>query len=178
MPRLLLLRHAKSSWGDASLDDFDRPLNSRGRAAAPQIGRYMARNNLVPDRILCSSSRRTRETLADLLPEFRGEQCVRFLDDLYHESEYDYVGLIRNHGGSAEILLVIGHNPATHDTALSLIGRGPDELIDRIETKYPTAALSVIDFNGTSWQEITPHGGQVVDFIRPRDLDSDDDAGI
>ncbi len=178
MPRLLLMRHAKSSWGDMSLDDFDRPLNSRGREAAPRIGRYLAAKDLVPDRILCSSSRRTRETLSDLLPHFRGEQCVKFLDGLYHDSENDYVDLIQAHGGTAETLLVVGHNPATHDTALSLIGRGSQDLIEIIKSKYPTAALSVIDFDGSSWDELVPRGGHVVDFIRPRDLSSPDDAGI
>ena len=104
MPRLLLLRHAKSSWGDASLEDFDRPLNTRGRAASPQMGRYMAKKNYVPDHILCSTSRRTRETLAYLLPHFRAEQTVHFVDELYFDGEYDYIEQIqkiRRHGGNA-----------------------------------------------------------------------------
>ena len=178
MPRLLLLRHAKSSWGDASLEDFDRPLNARGREAAPRIGRYMARNGLEPDRILCSSSHRTRETLAYLITEFRVEHCVQFMDDLYNYSEHNYAELIKAHGGAAKSLLVIGHNPATHETALAFAGSGPRDTIDAIEDKYPTAALTIIDFDQPTWADIVPDQGRVVGFVRPRDLASRDDAGI
>ena len=73
---------------------------------------------------------------------------------------------------------MIGHNPATHDTVLSLTGSGPEHLVDAVETKYPTAALSVVDFSDGVWADIKSGEGQLIDFTRPRDLVSADDAGI
>jgi len=176
MPRLLLLRHAKSSWDDFSLEDFERPLNTRGRRTAPLIGRYIADNDMVPDRILCSASARTRETLALIQPEFQTERTALFLDDLYDGSEGTYTSLIRAHGGDAATLLVVGHNPATQMTALELIGDGAAPTMRAIDDKFPTAALVVIDFDVDDWDEISPKTGHLIEFIRPRELATEDGA--
>ncbi|MBB4301848.1 phosphohistidine phosphatase [Rhodobium orientis] len=178
MPRLLLLRHAKSSWLNPSLDDFDRPLNERGRAAAPVMGMYMAREGFKPDHVLCSSSRRTRETLACVLPHFKGEETVAFRDDLYDSSEDSYLEIIREHGGNAGNLLVVGHNPATRETARTLIAAGSKDLRARIDEKYPTASLTVIDFDVPTWADILPRSGRIAAFMRPRDLQMEDDPGL
>ncbi len=68
MSRLLLLRHAKSDWGEAGLQDFDRPLAPRGQRAAADMAKAISAAGMLPDRILCSPARRTRETLAALRP--------------------------------------------------------------------------------------------------------------
>ncbi len=73
MKRLLLLRHAKSSWHDPSLADFDRPLNQRGRAAARMMGDYLVRKGLLPDLVLCSAAQRARETLAFIQDRLDGD---------------------------------------------------------------------------------------------------------
>ena len=75
MKRLLLLRHAKSSWHDPALTDFERPLNRRGRAAARAIGDYLVRNDLLPDLVLCSAAQRTRETLA-FIQDRLADECA------------------------------------------------------------------------------------------------------
>ena len=100
--RLLLLRHAKSDWGSADLADIDRPLNSRGKAAAVTMARYLKENGLQPDRILCSTAQRTRETLARLLPCLQQEAKIHLIYDLYRQSEDDYTALIGKHGGRAQ----------------------------------------------------------------------------
>lgn len=170
MLRLLLLRHAKSDWGQPGLSDFQRPLNERGRQAAPEVGTHMARHGLQPARILCSSAQRTRETLAALLPAFTGEADIHVTRALYDQSEFGYLGLIRSLGGSARSLLVVGHNPATQDTALSLIGAGNPALREAIGAKYPTAALAVIDFDAATWSAVEPGSGRVVAYCLPRHL--------
>lgn len=171
MPRLFLLRHAKSSWDDTALSDFDRPLNIRGRNSAPLMGRHMQDHHLIPDRVLCSSSRRTRDTFAGLLPFLNGDVEVKFLRHLYMAAEGDYLSLIAKHGEAAKALLVIGHNPAIQSTALALIGRGNPDLRKQIEEKFPTAALAVIDFDEADWNKVTGGSGRIVAFFRPRELE-------
>jgi phosphohistidine phosphatase len=168
MPRLLLLRHAKSSWDDVSADDFDRPLNPRGRAAAPVMGSHIAAHGLAPEKILCSSARRTRETLAALLPHIDEDVDIRLTRELYFAGEDRMIDQIRAHGGNAATLLVIGHNPGIQDTALALVGDGDPAVVAGITEKFPTAGLAVIDFPATKWTDLEPKTGRAVAFLRPR----------
>ena len=138
--RLILLRHAKSDWEVSGLRDFDRPLSSRGNRAAPMVGRNLTDNALDPDRILCSTARRTRETLAHILPLLFGEANIGLLNALYDGSEQDYIGLIRDYGGTASTLMVIGHNPATEETALRLSETRTGPIAADMMAKFPTAA--------------------------------------
>lgn len=170
MPRLLLLRHAKSSWSDDAIPDFDRPLNPRGRTTLPLMGRHLAAHGLTPQRVLCSSARRTRETLAGLLPFFETDLEVRQTRDLYEAGEDRMIDQIRAHGATARTLLVVGHNPGLQETALALIGSGNPSFIEDIEKKFPTAACAVIDFPAGKWVDVEPKSGRVVAFFRPREL--------
>lgn len=171
MARLFLLRHAKSSWDDPALSDFERPLNIRGRASAPTMGRHMADHSLLPDVILCSSARRTRETLAGLLPHLTGDMEIRLMKAIYTSSEGTYVPLLRKAGGEAKRLLLIGHNPAIQETALALIGHGNPAFIEEIRGKFPTAGLAVIDLPTDDWSALAPGSGRIVAFFRPRELE-------
>ncbi|GAB4535688.1 MAG: histidine phosphatase family protein [Roseibium sp.] len=173
--RLLLLRHAKSDWDNPGLDDIDRPLNSRGKAASIRMGRYLVDNALVPNQILCSTARRSRETLSRILPCLPHEAQIHLLLDLYQQSEDDYLPLVRKHGGRAPNLLVIGHNPATEDTAATLTGTGDSAAIESLKEKYPTAGLAVLDFDIAEWSELQPGTGHLERFVRPRDLKDESD---
>jgi phosphohistidine phosphatase len=168
MPRLLLLRHAKSSWDDVSADDFDRPLNARGRVAAPVMGSHIAAHGLAPDRILCSSARRARETLASLLPHLDEDVDIRLTRELYFAGEDRMIDQIRAHGGNAATLLVVGHNPGIQETALALLGDGVQAVLEAVAKKFPTAGLVVIDFPAIKWVDIEPKTGKGVAFLRPR----------
>jgi phosphohistidine phosphatase len=171
--RLLLLRHAKSDWGDEQLADIDRPLNSRGKTASVTMARYLRDNKLWPNLILCSTAQRTRETLARLLPYMPQEAHIQMISDLYWKSEDGYGPLIRKHGGRAQNLMIIGHNPATEDTALDLSGTGAPEAMEDLREKYPTAALAVIDFDFVDWSELGSGTGHLERFVKPRDLQSE-----
>ena len=170
MLRLLLLRHAKSSWDEPGLADFDRPLNARGRQAAPLVGRYMVENALQPARVLSSTARRARETLALILPILDAEMTIDLTRDLYDSIEADYVTAIQAVTGGESPLMVVGHNPAMEDTAHRLVGESEPGLIGEMERKYPTGALAVIDFDVPAWSKIAPGTGVLKDFVQPRGL--------
>jgi phosphohistidine phosphatase len=125
---------------------------------------------LLPDRILCSPARRTRETLAALLPLLGGEVDVAVAEDLY-EPAGDYRDAISGHRGAAERLLVIGHNPSIQATALALVGKRASA---DLTAKFPTAALAVIDFDAKGWASLKAGSGRLAAFIRPRDLEGGD----
>ncbi|MBP5856123.1 histidine phosphatase family protein [Marivibrio halodurans] len=182
MLTLFLLRHAKSSWSDQNLPDFDRPLAPRGHKAAPRIGAYMADRGFAPGRILCSSAQRTRETLALVLPHLDGDCDVTLTRSVYESNdEHDLLALIAAQSAppftprpvtGAHRLMLIGHNPAMQDLALALAGNGAPDDRAALAEKFPTAALAVLTFDGTDgWAGLAPGSGLLTHFIRPRDLD-------
>ena len=170
MARLILLRHAKSDWSDSSLKDADRPLSARGQKSAPAIGRFMAANRLFPDLILCSTAQRTRETLAGIMPFLPREGEIRLLRALYDQSEDSYIPQISKQGGTARTVLVIGHNPATEETAHELFGSGPEDLKADMEAKYPSGGLCVLDFELEDWSKLQRETGKLIHFVKPRNL--------
>lgn len=162
---LILMRHAKSSWGDPDADDFDRPLNSRGRKSAPAIATWLAEKGYLPDVVLVSGARRTVETwerMAPILPETATMQSA---PALYLAHPEVILGVLR--GQTAPTIMIIGHNPGIAILAASLARRAPDH---PKFTQYPTAATTVFAFDGTSWADAEPGTGHVQDFVVPRDL--------
>jgi phosphohistidine phosphatase len=176
MLRLLLLRHAKSSWADPGMADRDRPLAPRGQRAAALIGGELARRRLFPERILCSPARRTRETLAALLPHLASESRIAITAELYEPPTGDYLHAIARRGGDARSLMVIGHNPAIQATALDLAGNAEPDIRDLVAAKLPTGALAVIDFDAPAWDAVEPGTGHFGLFLKPGDLDPADDG--
>lgn len=183
MLTLFLLRHAKSSWSDASLEDRERTLSKRGRKDAPRMGRFMTLRKLDPGLIVCSTAVRTRETLALLEPELpKKRRKIRYEDALYEVSPSRLIEQIRALPGTNRKVLIIGHNPGMQGAAMDLIGDGDAKDIKRLGTKFPTAALAVITFETKQWSTIRPAAGRLELFVRPKDLDDgrfaadDDDA--
>ncbi len=179
MRRLLLMRHAKSSWADPALSDRQRPLKRRGQEDAERIGRHLKREGLVPDRILCSPARRARQTgdclLKGLGPAARNIPII-IVEGLY---EFDSPTRLRRHiartAGNAGTLMVIGHNDALHELALQLAVDGPPALMRQLEEKFPTAAIAIIDMPVEDWTSLAlpqPPAGRLVHHIRPKALRS------
>ena len=170
MCRLLLLRHAKSDWS-VNLPDDQRQLNKRGRKTAPVMGKYMAKNNLVPDLVLCSPAVRASETwrlASKALPD--GIE-VKYVDAIYDFSGGSgLVEHLRRLGGDAKTLLVVGHNPSMEGLAHLLVSSGDPESLEQMSRKYPTAALAVIDFHFDNWSRLAPSSGHLERFVRPKDL--------
>ncbi|MFM8303910.1 MAG: SixA phosphatase family protein [Actinomycetota bacterium] len=168
MRRLLLLRHAKSSWSDATARDHDRPLNARGRRAAPLVGDYLRREDLVPDRVLCSSARRTCETLALLdLPDTTDGVIEH---DLYLAHPETVLEAVRGTVASVTSLMVIGHNPTMHELALDLAHGGDVAARAALGRGYPTAALAALGVTG-DWAGLESAAAVLDRFVTPRDLE-------
>jgi phosphohistidine phosphatase len=165
--RLHLLRHAKSSWDDPSLDDHERPLAPRGRKAAAVVAAWMADNRVRPELVLCSTATRTRQTLARVLPAL-GDPGVVYDDGLYHVGA-DRL-LERLHAVSDDVgeAMLVGHNPGLQELALVLAAPGPER--DRLAGKLPTGALVTFEADVDCWAELAPGGASVAVFVTPREL--------
>lgn len=171
MLTLTLLRHAKSSWADSRLDDFDRPLAPRGQKAAPKIARAMREFGPDVDRVLCSTAVRTRQTLDLVLPDIGAAAAeVQFDDRLYHALPDDLLDAIHHGAGSARHVLLIGHNPGLEVLALRLTKDGPRDAIQAMTAKFPTAAAAQFQFETMDWANLAFGTGQLVYFLTPRTL--------
>ena len=171
MRRLMLLRHAKSSWTEPGIDDHDRPLADRGHTDAPLIGGWMAKRALAPDRILCSTALRARQTCEHVRRALPAAPDPVWLKELYaFGGPAPLVQAIRLHGKDAHTLLLVGHNNAIHNLADALAASGKEKPLRKLHRKYPTAALSVFTLDINSWDDFKPEDGHLDHFIRPKDL--------
>ncbi|MEM6357194.1 MAG: histidine phosphatase family protein [Pseudomonadota bacterium] len=170
MKTVILLRHAKSSWSDPELDDHDRPLNGRGKAAAPVIARWLERTGYMPDRVVCSSSKRTRQTLKRMrgvlpdLPEATVEP------KLYHAEPSVMHEILATQPDSADCVLVIGHQPGLSAFARHLVNGRIRPGCGRAFEHFPTAAAAVLTLPVGRWAELSPHTADFVGFAVPREL--------
>jgi len=171
--RLLLLRHAKSDWSKDA-DDHDRPLSERGRKAAPEMARYMRSKDYVPETVLCSTARRTQETLEILLAAWRKKPVIRYERGIYLVEWPALLASLKKAPAQDSPLLLVGHNPGIEQLAISLAHQANDPAerarLKRLTQKFPTAALAVLDFEIASWRFLKPGLGTLVDYVRPKDL--------
>ena len=164
--RLLLMRHAKSSWDDASLSDRERPLAGRGRKAAERMGAHLRSEGLRPDVVLSSPSRRTRQTLE--LLEFTGAE-VTYLEELYGASAHDLLASAREVRDDADVVAVVGHNPGVQDLSIELARDDAAEEAVRLRQKFPTCAVAIFDVDG-AWRDVATGRVRLVSFVVPKDL--------
>ena len=165
MKRLILTRHAKSSWDDPLTPDHDRPLNERGKAAAADLGQWLASRGYVPGEVLCSDSLRTRKTWSGIAPALPGTPILELKPALYHAGPDVMLAVLRH--ASADCVMMIGHNPGIAEFAHRLVVRAP---LHEGFAKYPTGATLVADFAADAWADVTFGTGAAVDFIVPREL--------
>jgi phosphohistidine phosphatase len=169
MLHLALLRHAKSSWDNLRHADIERPLNARGEAAAPLMGRHIASLGFKPDLILCSTAKRSRQTLDHIAPHLSLEECVmRHDQEIYDASASDLLDILQHRGGGAHRILLIGHNPGLQTLALQLAGAGDADLLALMADKFPTAALAILSFDLPHWRDIKPGAGRLETFTAPK----------
>jgi phosphohistidine phosphatase len=170
MRTLLLMRHAKSSWDQPGLADVDRPLAPRGRKAAPLIARYLKKQRLIPDLVLCSHALRVRETWQLMTPVLGDALACKTLRSLYSAPPSRLLEPLRRVADEVRILMVIGHNPGLGALAAALAGAGPKKALERLRTKFPTAGLAVVTFEVERWAELAAGTGRLEDFVGPKDL--------
>lgn len=167
----MLLRHAKSAWPD--VPDHERPLAGRGERAAPVMGRWLRATGHVPDLVLCSTARRARETWRLAAAELGATPPVRFDDRLYRASAPDLLGLARRAPSPVRTLLIVGHDPAIHDLAVTLAGSGSGAaaMAGRMRVKFPTGAVAVLEFTG-NWDQLGGEGTRLTSFVTPREVEA------
>ena len=168
MKTLYVLRHAKSDWGDASLRDFDRPLNERGRKAAKALGKELRKRDLKPDLVLASPALRANQTLQRVQDGYGTAFDVTEDERIYLADADALVDAIRHVPDDSKRLMIVGHNPGLQELVLALAE--PSGLRDEAAEKFSTATLAEIRFNVESWPDISPGAGVLQILLRPRDL--------
>ncbi|RKS06411.1 phosphohistidine phosphatase [Nocardiopsis sp. Huas11] len=149
---LLLMRHAKADVGHGE-EDFDRPLNDRGHLQAASVGRLLAEGGYVPDHVICSGARRTRQTLRGVLHELHLETApeVDYTDEAYSAGPDDLLGMINRVDPEAGTVLVVGHNPTIAQLAAGFLG-------DDTLTRYAPATVAAIELE-VDWLYAAPGTG-------------------
>ncbi len=172
MKRLILFRHGKSDWSSAATRDFDRPINERGQQGSRVMGKWLRRNNIGFDRILASPAVRVAETIEEAAPEWGSATLPEWDRRIYLASSVTLMDVLRDTDGDPAAILMVGHNPGMEDLIFDLVPDSPpDDLRARVEEKFPTAAIAVIDMDIASWGEIDNGVGKLVHLVFPRDLD-------
>ncbi|OUD01427.1 SixA phosphatase family protein [Streptomyces swartbergensis] len=165
--RLVVLRHAKSAW-PLDVADHERPLAPRGRRDAPAAGRALAEADCLPDLTLCSTAVRARRTWELAAAEWGTPPPVRYDRRLYAASPAGLLAVVHEVSAEVETLLLIGHNPGLEELVLALAGDGLDDSLERVRTKFPTSAIAVLSWYGTTWQDLTPGAALLTSVTVPR----------
>ncbi len=161
MKTLFLLRHAKSSWADAGQPDFARPLNERGQKSAPLVGRFMRRENLLPDLVLSSPAMRARETITLVAAAGKFSCEVRYDERIYAASLARLLEIVTQLEESTGAVMIVGHNPGMEELVLHLTSE---------QQHMPTAALACIRLDIEKWSKSRAASGHLEQLIRPKDL--------
>jgi phosphohistidine phosphatase len=162
MKRLILLRHAKSSWDDPRLADFDRPLNERGLRAAPLVGRFLRRQKIKPDLILSSPAERARQTAALVSEAARLDAPTRYDERIYEATAARLSEVVSQTEDDAAELMLVGHNPGMEELLALLTGEG---------RPMPTAALARISLDIEKWSRLREGAGRLELHVRPKELE-------
>jgi phosphohistidine phosphatase len=162
MRTLYLLRHAKSSWKDASLPDFERPLKGRGRDAAEQMGRFLASKKVIVGALISSPSVRTRQTIDIVLHEVQLGVEPQFDQRIYEASLATLIQIVSDISDDQKAAMLVGHNPGMEELLAFLT---------RESRHMPTCALAKISIAGSSWKEAQRGAGKLEWFVTPKDLE-------
>lgn len=162
MKTLLVLRHAKSSWSNADLSDYERPLNKRGQRDAPRMGRLLRDEDLVPDLIITSSANRALST-AEAVAEASGyDREIQYTRHFYLADSDDYIERLQRLDDAYERVMIVGHNPGMEHLVALLTGAW--------ET-MPTAAIAHLALPINNWRDLDEEtGANLVNLWRPKEL--------
>jgi phosphohistidine phosphatase len=161
MKTLLILRHAKSSWKNNKLPDHERPLNPRGQRDAPNVGKRLRNEDLIPDAILSSTAKRARQTAEAVAEESGCTGELQLSKELYGGGPEAYLDAIRSLPSMVNCALVVGHNPDLEELVEILTGES---------VRLPTAALAQLQLDIQSWQDLNEEElGKLVNLWTPRE---------
>lgn len=164
MKILYLLRHAKSSWKEPELSDFERPLNRRGKKDAPAMGAFLKAKNIRLELIVSSPAKRAKKT-AKKVAKAMGypKEKIYFNREIYEANVADLFGIVHELSDQLSSVMLVGHNPSLNDLANLLLPESPIENI-------PTAGVVAIAFEVNSWREIEENTGKLIFFEYPKKI--------
>ena len=162
MKKLFLIRHAKSSWEDLSLDDFNRPLNNRGNTSANLMGNLLKNQNIIPNLIYSSSALRAKKTTQIISKILETENKILYFDELYDCELETIWETIKQTKESAETIFLVGHNPELNDFATFIAG---------FDEHLPTCGIIEIWFDVNKWNDISKKNSQYKSFNYPKLLE-------
>jgi phosphohistidine phosphatase len=163
MKTLLLLRHAKSSWKDSAVKDFDRPLNQRGLKAAPTIGRLMRKRKLQPDLVLSSPAERARQTSQLVLDAAGFKTELHYDERIYEASAARLFEIVSQIEDDRNVAMLVGHNPGLEELLEALTGAA---------RSLSTAALACIELDIERWSKLRAGANQLAWLVKPKELKS------
>jgi phosphohistidine phosphatase len=179
---LYLVRHAKSDWEDPGLADRDRPLAARGRKAASTLAGHIERSGISPALVLCSPARRTMDTLRLISGSFRDPVEILVEDELYGAAVGELLRRLRTVPAPTPSVMLIGHNPAIHELALTLVSSGAlrgasggaaaassADSLKQVKAKFPTGAMATLAIPGP-WKDLGDEPADLREFVLPREL--------
>lgn len=171
MKTLILVRHAKSSWDNLALDDFDRPLNERGKRDAPRVAKYLKASNIIPQHVISSPAKRARKTAKIFAECLLGDASeINLISDVYGADVDDLFNIVRNVDEGVQCCMLVGHNPGMTELANFLI-RNHKDRIDNV----PTTGVVILNLDLSRWQLLSEGSGVLSGFIYPGLLPEDVD---
>ena len=176
MKTVILMRHGKSNWKDRAVDDHERPLKKRGRKVTPVMARWLAAQGFEPDAVLCSSSRRTRETLELMREATPGLPAPEIQPGLYEAAPAALLDALRRLPEECSSVLLVGHQPGLGELLRLLARRVRRPGDKRAFEKFPTAAIAVLEADIASWRDLAPETAELAAFAAPREVATDSAA--
>ena len=159
MKKLYIIRHAKSSWKDFTLDDFDRPLNKRGKLNAPYMGKKLKQKNIFPDMIISSPALRAKLTAKSIAKEISFTKKMVFKEDIYEASVGTLKQIITQLNDTNNTVFLFGHNPSLNMLAQSYVD---------FDENIPTCGIVEVEFNCTKWKDINYKNANFISFDYPK----------
>lgn len=159
MKKLFIIRHAKSSWKDLSLDDFDRPLNKRGKLNAPLMGGRLKDKNILPDIIISSPALRAKTTAITIAKEVNYSKDILYKEDMYESDDYTIHNILRSVDNENNIIFLFGHNPGLNMLAENYVN---------FNENIPTCGIVEIEFDCNVWSEISSENAKLISFDYPK----------
>jgi phosphohistidine phosphatase len=165
---LYFLRHAKSSWSDATIDDHDRPLQAKGKKRAEAQRDSMAKHGIRVDLVLCSTALRARQTY-DIVASALGSPEVRYEAGIYEAEPQDIIGMVNRLDDRYDNVLIVGHDPTFQMLAANLAMTATGDAMDRVKRKFPTCGLATLTFGDAGWGGVAKGVGHLEAFHVPQD---------
>ena len=165
--RIVLVRHAKSSWEDESLPDHDRPLAPRGEAALPAMRAHVATLDLPALIVLCSTAVRAAATFEGIRPALSTDTRIESDRAFYYADEEELLSRVARLGSEHESVMIVGHNPTLQDLACTLIGGGDAGARGQIAAKVPTGSIMTMSVD-RPWAALAPGAAHLDSLFMPR----------